>query len=82
MAIRECKTCAYIQYNETEQVVGYECSLCGKYVEGRFKSDNCEPKIFTEDEFPELKRYLTNQLNNRKGYKYWCPLVKHTKNTN
>lgn len=81
MAKRECKNCTYIKYNETERAVGYECSLCGKYVEGHFKNDNCEPKIFTEDEFPGLKCYLTDLLNNRKGYKWWCPLVKHKKST-
>ena len=74
MAKRECKTCKYIRYNEDKRVIGYECTLCGRYVDGIFK---CGLEDFRHDELPECRAYVNKQFDKRKGYKYWCPLVAH-----
>lgn len=71
---RECKTCQYIDYVEDKLVVGYKCTLCDKYVDGIFAVD--KEKGFPENNLSMNREYVNDEFAKRKGYKYWCPLVK------
>lgn len=72
---RECKTCQYIEYVEDKLAIGYKCTLCEKYVDGVFPVD--KETGHKEDDIPEYREYVNAVFVKRKGYIYWCPLVKH-----
>ena len=74
---RECKTCEYAKYIEEKFVVGYVCTLCGKDIDAVFPND--EKNGFIEEKMYDISLNEHERFQKRKGYKYWCPLIKHKK---